>query len=140
MNDPYFYDDCPVLKNKLGIKDNSLLEKAEVDISCNAIHDLLMSPIHGDYDFAHFCSFHAYIFGEIYDWAGKPRIVPIEKEEAILGYMSIDYAKPQRIEFETVNALVAATAIFTDGDFRKPEYLFNIVKESLERGRMYAGK
>ena len=30
------------------------------------------------------------------------------------------------------NALVAAAAIFPEGDFRKPEYLFNIVKDSLE--------
>jgi hypothetical protein len=31
------------------------------------------------------------------------------------------------------SALVAATAIFPDGDFRKPEYLLRIVKDSLER-------
>jgi cell filamentation protein len=206
MTDPYLYDDCDVIRNKFGIKDSALLEKAEVDISCNAIHDILMSPLNGDYDFAHFCIFHAYIFGEIYDWAGKPRTIPIEKEEAVLGYMSINYTKPQRIEYETViilermkgikwetlsideqarelssnmaelwkvhpfregntrttvtfvcqfaesrgmalnrelfernaiytrNALVAATAIFPDGDFRKPEYLFKIVKDSLEQG------
>ena len=33
------------------------------------------------------------------------------------------------------NALVAATAIFADGDFRKPEYLYRIIKDSLERGQ-----
>jgi len=32
------------------------------------------------------------------------------------------------------NALVAASAIFPDGDFRKTEYLVNIVKDSLQRG------
>jgi hypothetical protein len=32
------------------------------------------------------------------------------------------------------NALVAVSAIFHDDDFRKPQYLINIVKDSLERG------
>jgi len=132
--------------------------------------------------------------------------VTIEKQEAVLGYMSIEYAKPHEIEYKvnailqnlndekwqnlsldnqaealstglaelwkvhpfregntrtTItficqfadskelpldrtlfeqnaaylrSALVAATAIFPDGDFRKPEYLLRIVKDSLERG------
>lgn len=29
------------------------------------------------------------------------------------------------------SALVAATAIFSDGDFRKPEYLYRIIKDSI---------
>ena len=40
MHDPYHYDDCPVLRNKLGIKDAELLNKAEVDITCKAIYDI----------------------------------------------------------------------------------------------------
>lgn len=132
--------------------------------------------------------------------------MPIEKAEAVLGYMSIQYSKPHDIETEATDvlrkldlvpwqtlsfdeqakllsdglaelwkvhpfregntrttvtficqfaqnkgipldrtlfeqnaaylrsALVAATAIFPDGDFRKPEYLLRIVKDSLERG------
>jgi len=132
--------------------------------------------------------------------------VPIEKQEAVLGYTSIEYAKPQAIKAEATavlqsmnaiqwetlsldeqavslsnsladlwkihpfregntrttvtficqfveskglpldrelfeqnaaylrSALVAATAIFHDGDFRKPEYLVRIVRDSLERG------
>jgi len=206
MHDPYLYDDCPVLKNKLGLKDGDLLDKAEVELSCNAINYLLAHHVHGDYDFSHLCEFHARIFGDIYEWAGKPRTVPIQKQEAVLGYTSIEYAKPQSISTEATavleamkavtwesltldeqakalstsfadlwkvhpfregntrttvtficqfaesrglpldrvlfeqnaaylrNALVAATAIFGDGDFRKPEYLITIVKDSLERG------
>ena len=33
----------------------------------------------------------------------------------------------------TRDALVAASAVFKDVDLRKPEYLDNIVKDSLER-------
>jgi cell filamentation protein len=206
MLDPYLYDDCPVLRNKLGLKDGNLLDEAEVELSCNAINDLLTNPIQGDYGFKHFCDFHARFFGDVYEWAGQPRTVPIEKQEAVLGYTSIEYAKPDIIEKEATvilqklnavnwealgldgqaqtlsdymadlwkvhpfregntrttitficefakskglpldrelfkqnaaymrSALVAATAIFKDGDFRKPEYLYKIVKDSLERG------
>jgi len=55
MHDPYLYDDFPVLKNKLGIVDGEMLDKAEVEFSCNAIHDLLTTPLDGNYDFAHLC-------------------------------------------------------------------------------------
>ncbi|MCL2367061.1 MAG: Fic family protein [Oscillospiraceae bacterium] len=207
MIDPYLYTDCPVLKNKLGIKDGALLDKAEVDFSCNAINDLLTSPINGNYDFDHLCKFHAFIFGDVYDWAGLPRTVSMEKQEAVLGYMSIIYAQPKDIEHESIavlaqlrkikwldleidelmrlfsdglatlwkihpfregntrtiitfmcqfiekegipldrklfernaaflrSALVAATAVFQDGDYRNSEYLYKIVKNSIERGR-----
>jgi len=66
------------------------LDKAEVEFSCNAIHDLLIHPINGNFDFNHLCKFHERIFGDVYDWAGQPRTVPMEKQEAVLGYMSIE--------------------------------------------------
>lgn len=207
MIDPYCYENSDVLKNKLGIKDGAELDRAEVDFSCNAIHELSILPLDGNYDFEHFCNFHAYIFKDIYEWAGEPRTVEMEKAEAVLGYMSIEYTKPKEINetasavlkkmneknweemsleeqarnlssgmadlwkvhsfregntrttitficqfadskgmfmdrelFEkhsayTRNALVAASAIFKDGDFRKTEFLYNIVKDSLENGQ-----
>ena len=100
MRDPYLFEDCYVLRNKLGIKDSALLDLAEVDITCKAIYDISVSPVKGKYDFAHLCKLHACIFGSIYDWAGKPRTVAMEKEEAMLGYMSIEYAHPKNIENE----------------------------------------
>lgn len=207
MHDPYFFDDCDILQNKLGIKDSDRLDRAEVEFSCERIHDLAYSLLSGSYDFSHYCKMHEYIFGDIYEWAGKPRTVPMEKAEAVLGYTSIDYTEPQDIEkqaeivfekmnnrnwskmsldekaeklaqdmadlwkihcfregntratitficqfaddhgmpidrtlFEqnaiyTRNALVAACAVFKDGDFRKPEYLIKIMKDGLERGQ-----
>lgn len=97
MIDPYCYKDSDVLKNKLGIKDSAELDCAEVDFSCNAIHELSISPLNGNYDFEHFCNFHAYIFKDIYEWAGEPRVVEMEKAEAVLGYMSIEYTTPKEI-------------------------------------------
>ena len=37
---------------------------------------------------------HQYIFQDLYEWAGKPRIVAIYKEEDVLGGMSIEYSDP----------------------------------------------
>jgi len=207
MIDPYLYPDCPVLRNNLGIKDAELLDKAEVEFSCNALNHLLTNPINGNYDFEHLCKFHALIFGDVYDWAGLPRIVPMEKQEAVLGYMSIIYSQPRDIERKATevldelrkikwadleinevmrlfsdglaelwkihpfregntrtivtfmcqfiekegvpldrklfernaaflrSALVAATAVFPDGDYRNLDYLYKIVKTSIDRGR-----
>ena len=206
MRDPYFYDDCDVLKNKLGIKDQNQLDIAEIEFSCNAIHELAAMPLEGKYDFNHFCALHSYIFKDLYEWVGEPRTVSIEKEESVLGFMSIEYAKPSEIEnsaslllkkmnekdwegmtfnekaenlsndlsklwkihafregntrtaitficqfadskkmfmdrmlFEKNSAymrqaLVAASAVFKDCDLRKPEYLYKIMKDSLQRG------
>ena len=118
MHDPYLYDDCAVLKNKLGLKDGDLLDKAEVEFSCNAIHDLLNNPIPGDYDFEHLCKFHARIFGDVYEWAGQPRSVPIEKQEAVLGYTSIEYAAPQAIEAEAVVVMQNMRTLYVGIRFR----------------------
>lgn len=58
MNDPYCYENCEVLRNKLGIRNDEELSKAEVEFSCNAIHELGTTPLEGDYDFAHLCAIH----------------------------------------------------------------------------------
>jgi len=62
---------CRIQTSKI-MKDGALLDKAEVEFSCNAIHDLLTNPVLGNYDFIHLCQFHARIFGDVYDWAGSP--------------------------------------------------------------------
>ena len=45
MRDPYLFEDCYVLRNKLGIKDSALLDLAEVDITCKTIYDISVSPV-----------------------------------------------------------------------------------------------
>lgn len=37
---------------------------------------------------------HHFIFQDLYDWAGEPRVIAIYKEEDILGGMSIEYSDP----------------------------------------------
>ena len=37
---------------------------------------------------------HHYIFQDLYEWAGEPRIISIYKEEDVLGGMSVEYSDP----------------------------------------------
>ena len=94
MHDPYLYADVPVLKNKLGIRNQKLLDEAEADYVVFRLKDLAMNPLSGDYHTKHLLEMHKYIFQDIYEWAGEPRSIQIYKEEDVLGGMSIDYSDP----------------------------------------------
>src|SRR5690606_14191572 len=77
--DTYVYPGTDVLINKEGIKDAAALEKAEANYYAAASFELTHSPIKGKYDFNHLQQIHARLFGDLYEWAGKPRTVDISK-------------------------------------------------------------
>lgn len=104
MKDPYCYPNG-VLRNKLGITEQGELDKAEVDFSCLALHELAMNPLEGNYDFAHYCAFHERVFCDVYEWAGQPRIISTEKAEKALGTLSVEYAQPENIATEAEEIL-----------------------------------
>ncbi len=203
MNDPYCYPNTDVLINKLDIKSKDDLDNTEIAYVCNRLYELSINGLEGDYTLEHFLGIHAYIFQDIYVWAGEIRTIDIEKEEEILGYLSIEYEKHNNIktalnkalldlknrdwkqfsmeelveqlayDIATIwkihpfregntrvvitflcqfieyigfkvdrtlfqehpiyvrNALVAATAIFSEGDFRKWEYLQKVIRNSI---------
>lgn len=94
MRDPYLYDDVAVLRNKLGIKSQSLLDEAEADYVVYRLKDLAINPLSGDYHTDHFLKFHYTIFQDIFEWAGTPRTISIYKEEDVLGGQSVEYSDP----------------------------------------------
>lgn len=94
MRDPYLYSDADILKNKLDIKSQDLLDEAEADYVVYRLKELVLSPLVGDYDIEHLMEMHKYTFQDIYEWAGKPRIISIYKEEDVLGGQSIEYSDP----------------------------------------------
>lgn len=98
QKDPYLYDDVPVLKNKLGTKNKELLEKFENDITfINLISvDECMDGSKMDFDYIK--KIHKHIFGDVYEWAGEIRTIPIAKAELILGGDTIRYSHPNEIE------------------------------------------
>lgn len=94
MRDPYLYEDAAVLRNKLDIRQQELLDEAEADYVVFRLKDLALNPLPGDYHTVHFLKMHEFIFQDIFEWAGKPRTISIYKEEDVLGGQSIEYSDP----------------------------------------------
>ncbi len=90
MRDPYVYDGTSVLINKLNIKDDSTLDKAESDFVGLAANQLR----HGGFQINSILDglkIHKYLFSNLYEWAGSPRIIDIYKGESLLDGKSVDY-------------------------------------------------
>lgn len=75
----YCYANTDILINKLNIRDQVELSKAETKITTIQCTELQKNPIKGNFDFNHLKSIHKFIFQDIYDWAGKERTVDIGK-------------------------------------------------------------
>jgi cell filamentation protein len=76
------------------------LDIAEANYVALRLRELKDKKIPGSYDFKHLCAIHGYIFQDLYDWAGKPRILDVIKDESLLGGLSIDYARHSEIKRE----------------------------------------
>ncbi len=92
MKDIYLYEDSNILRNKLNIHDSIILAEAEANYVSMRLRELALNPLKGKYDEAHFFQMHHYIFQDIYEWAGVPRRLNIEKSEDVLGGMSVEYS------------------------------------------------
>lgn len=86
----YCYPDTDVLKNKPGIKDHDQLLKAEIKATLLRMTELQCRPIKGSFDFAHLKQIHAYIFQDLYSWAGQVRTVNIGKGNLFCLTQNID--------------------------------------------------
>lgn len=75
----YCYPDSDVLINELDIRDADKLSMVERKLTSLRLLELMNSPIEGKFDFKHLQAIHAYIFQDVYDWAGKVRTVDIAK-------------------------------------------------------------
>jgi cell filamentation protein len=75
----YCYENSNVLRNKLDITDADALRVAEREIAAVRVLEAERTPIRGKLDFKHLCDIHRYLFGDIFEWAGKLRTVNISK-------------------------------------------------------------
>lgn len=100
MFDPYLIPNTEVLQNRLGIKDKELLEKAEADITYLKLLDIDARLENKPLNYETFLEVHKYIFGDLYEWAGTIRTIPIYKEEAVLGGVSLNYGDVQSIQLQ----------------------------------------
>lgn len=76
VSDPYCYPGSTVLINKLGLREQSLLDAFEAEITSQRAAEPLP---HGRLDAPHYLAIHAHLFQDVYEWAGHIRTVRISK-------------------------------------------------------------
>lgn len=108
--DVYLYENSNVLKNLLNIKDESALDLAEAELS-RANMMILYENGFCDFSTNGICFIHKKLFGDIYEWAGKFRVINIQKREEILAGRSVWYANSDNIEKELNEAWRRINAI-----------------------------
>ena len=103
MSDLYLYDDVPVLRNKLDIRNEKTLDRIEAEQS--RMNMMLMYE-RGFQDFSPegLRTIHKFLFGDIYEWAGEYRLINIEKREKLLAGRSIWYSNDEDIPNDLQNA------------------------------------
>lgn len=92
MRDPYLYPNSEVLKNLANIHNMDELKNMEADYCSYRLSEIVMDESESQYDFIALCNMHYHIFQDIYEWAGKPRVINIEKAEIVLGEISVEYS------------------------------------------------
>lgn len=96
MEDPYILENG-TLRNKLGITDYQKLKEAECDIGFVKL--MTVDSIDTDCNPSTLVKrVHQHIFGDIFDWAGEYRTVPIYKEEVVIPGISLEYGAPREIK------------------------------------------
>ena len=91
MPDIYLYEDTPVLRNKLDIRDEKILDMIEAEQSRQNMM-LLYEQGFADFSPEGLCRIHKTLFGDIYDWAGQYRLINVEKRERLLAGRSVWYS------------------------------------------------
>ena len=89
--EPYVYPGTDVLKNKLGIRDAGKLLRVEIAVTGRRCAQLVDAPVSGEFDFAHLKRIHAFMFQDLYDWAGEVRTCNLSKDDTL-------FCLPEHIE------------------------------------------
>lgn len=127
MIDFYYDFKNKVLKNKLNITDYDALKKAEryyFDLGLKELIERKYFSVEQDY----IHDLHRILFHEMYDWAGKYRLIDIERDEPALGGLSIIYSRYDLIESDIDKALLDIKRVKL-GDLsldEKLEYIIDI--------------
>ncbi len=100
MQDPYLYPRTEVLINKFQLTEENKFRDAEADYVILCLAELVTEQTIQVFDFEALCRMHYQIFRDVFDWAGKPRVINIEKAEAPLGGLSVEYADVFDVEEE----------------------------------------
>ena len=85
----YIIEGTDVLKNKFGIRTFEELRKLENEIVVDKLSHLYLRGMEGNFDTKHLCRIHMFLFGDIYDFAGKFREVDMFKTTGFEHYEQI---------------------------------------------------
>ncbi|MDQ9949820.1 MULTISPECIES: putative adenosine monophosphate-protein transferase Fic [unclassified Acinetobacter] len=73
----YCYSGTSILKNKLNIRDEHILEQAELELS--GLSSSLIDYAEPPYNLQYLQAIHTQLFGDLYEWAGQLRQIDISK-------------------------------------------------------------
>ena len=118
MADPYLYDDVPVLRNALSIKDEKTLDLIEAEQSRANMMLLYEQGFH-DFTPEGLQSIHRYLFGDLYDWAGQFRIINIEKRERLLAGRSVWYSNDEAISDDLASVFLGYSRPGLERSFKR---------------------
>jgi fido (protein-threonine AMPylation protein) len=79
--DPYLYPGTTTLKNKLGLRDPAALERAQDERAAARYAILERNLPQPPFTFDTLKDVHKQLFGSVYDWAGQPRTIGIQKAD-----------------------------------------------------------
>lgn len=77
--DPYLIPGTDILANKLGLNEATALRQAEYELTAYRLELLADQPLTGRFDLDHMQRIHAFVFQDVYEWAGELRSVDIAK-------------------------------------------------------------
>lgn len=77
MTDPYLDLGSGVLRNLLGIDNQTELDRIEPELTALRLIELREDRLPGAYDLDHLQDFHWYLFQDVYPWAGQLRTVTL---------------------------------------------------------------
>ncbi|HEX5005601.1 MAG TPA: Fic family protein [Hyphomonadaceae bacterium] len=82
-DDAYCYPNSTVLRNLKDLRSSEELERFETAMASQRAEELLPA---GQFDVEHYCAIHHHLFQDVYEWAGQPRTVRIEKGPSVFCY------------------------------------------------------
>lgn len=79
MSDPYVLDNG-TLRNRLGVEDAAELSEREDQLTAARQAILIRRGLEPPFDFERLKEIHRFVFQDVYEWAGKPRICDLRKK------------------------------------------------------------
>lgn len=81
-SDFYCIPGSTVLRNLARLQTQLELDAFEADVTAIRMMECAEAPIGGDFDLTHLCRIHQHVFQDVYEWAGKLRMVDISKGDS----------------------------------------------------------